>query len=184
MATAISNMKGTDMRLFISIDFTEEVKDVLKDAVKQLRRQTRSAGFTREENLHLTLAFIGEVEEDDVYDIIEIMKHTDMKPFDISVSGSGHFGDLWWIGINKKGSLAKLADHLKKQLRDAGFDIDNKKFKPHITVARRVVPNKTHDDIKLSIPETSMTVDGFSLMKSERIDGRLTYTELFWKALG
>lgn len=171
------------MRLFISIDFTEEVKDVLKDAMRQLRRQTKSAGFTREENLHLTLAFIGEVSEEDADDIIDIMKQTNMKSFDISVAGSGHFGDLWWIGINKKGSLPKLADHLKKQLRDAGFDIDNKKFKPHITIARRVVPTHTHEDIRLNIPETSMTVDGFSLMKSERIDGKLTYTELFWKSL-
>lgn len=171
------------MRLFISIDFTEEAKDVLKDAIRQLRRQTRSAGFTREENLHLTLAFIGEVSQDDADDIISIMKQTEMRPFDISIGGSGHFGELWWVGINKKGSLPKLADHLKKQLRDAGFDIDNKKFKPHITIARRVVPTRTHDDIKLEIPETAMTVDGFSLMKSERIDGKLTYTELFWKSL-
>ena len=171
------------MRLFISIDFTDEVKDVLLDAMKQLRKQTKSAGYTREENLHLTLAFIGEVDEEDSDDIITIMKNTEMKPFDISVAGAGHFGDLWWVGINKKGNLAKLADHLKRELRAEGFDIDNKKFKPHITIARRVVPTRDHDSIRLNIPETSMTVDGFSLMKSERIDGKLTYTELFWKGL-
>ncbi|MDD4798518.1 MAG: 2'-5' RNA ligase family protein, partial [Clostridia bacterium] len=48
------------MRLFVAICFTEEIKNVLLETIKKLRGQTLSGIFTDPENLHLTLAFIGE----------------------------------------------------------------------------------------------------------------------------
>ena len=80
-------------------------------------------------------------------------------------------------------SLYLLSDRIKKALRSEGFEIDRKKFKPHITIARRVKTGISPEKIRLDIPRASMTVSGFSLMKSERINGRLTYTELYWKSL-
>lgn len=172
------------MRLFISIDFSDEIKNTLTDAIGQLKKQSSSANFTREENLHLTLAFIGETENCDA--AVRAMQTIKMKPFDITVGGFGSFGDLWWIGIKTASGdsdLSRLSDRIKKALRSEGFDIDHKKFKPHITIARRVKTNSQTDRIRLNIPSASMTVSGFSLMKSERVNGRLTYTELYWKSL-
>ena len=218
------------MRLFLSIDFSDEIKNILTHAMRQLKRQSSSANFTREENLHLTLAFIGETENCDA--AVRAMETIKMQPFDITVSGFGNFGDLWWIGIEEKQirkdgrkkdskrfmensaaqiektdqkaaadknrnqktenksnktasgtSLYLLSDRIKKALRSEGFEIDRKKFKPHITIARRVKTDIPPEEIRLDIPRASMTVSGFSLMKSERINGRLTYTELYWKSL-
>lgn len=218
------------MRLFLSIDFSDEIKNILTDAIRQLKRQSSSANFTREENLHLTLAFIGETENYDA--AVRAMETIKMQPFDITVSGFGNFGELWWIGIDEKQigkddrkkdskrfiennaeqiektgrkaaadknrnqraeneadktssgtSLYLLAGRIKKALRSEGFEIDRKKFKPHITIARRVKTDIPPEEIRLDVPRASMTVSGFSLMKSERINGRLTYTELYWKSL-
>ena len=176
------------MRLFLSIDFSDEIENIFIDAIRQLRQQSSSANFTREDNLHLTLAFIGETENYDA--AVRAMETIKMRPFDITIEGFGNFGDLWWIGVKEHNgknspfsSLSLLSDRIKKALRSEGFDIDRKKFKPHVTIARRVKTDRPTDQIKLHIPSASMTVNGFSLMKSERINGKLTYTELYWRSL-
>ena len=51
------------MRLFIAVDFNDEILDMLRNCQRQLQAQVRSASLTAEENLHLTLAFLGETEE-------------------------------------------------------------------------------------------------------------------------
>jgi 2'-5' RNA ligase len=85
------------MRLFIAIRFSDEVKNVLLDSICQLRRQAVSGNFTRPENLHLTLAFIGE--STDLTSIRAAMDRTAVMPFDLTVGGAGHFGNLYWVGI-------------------------------------------------------------------------------------
>ncbi len=169
------------MRLFIAIHFTEEINNILKDAIFQLKSQTKSASTTRPENLHLTLAFIGETDRADA--AIHAMDRAAGDSLEMTISKSGHFNDLWWVGTEKNDALTNLAERLKKELRSEGFDIERKKFKPHITIARRVKPVASHDAIHLNIPRASMKVSGISLMRSDRVDGRLVYTELYWKSL-
>ncbi len=170
------------MRLFISVDFSEEILEVLRDSIDQLKHQCRSANFTREENLHLTLAFIGETQRSEA--AVRAMKRINMDSFPLTLNGFGHFGDLFWIGTEKNAALHRLASNVKEELLDEDFDIDRKKFSPHITVARRVRPQSALGKIHLSVPRTSMTVKGFSLMESRRYEGKLIYREIFWKSLG
>ena len=80
------------MRLFIAIQLNDEMKDALTRLQKQLQRQGVRGNFTRRENLHLTLAFIGEYP--DPYDVKDIMEAIDFEPFDISLDGMGSFGSL------------------------------------------------------------------------------------------
>ena len=170
------------MRLFIAVDFSDEILDMLRDCQQQLQSQIRSAGLTAAENLHLTLAFLGETEEP--ARAVRAMEKISLPSFTLRVGGkAGHFGDLWWIGAEESRPLIRLADTLKKYLREEGFFIEEKKFRPHITIARRVVPVQDHHKIRLHAPKKEMTVSGFSLMKSERSGGRLRYTELYWKSL-
>ncbi len=170
------------MRLFTAIDFSDEILGMLKDCQHQLQSQTRSASLTTAENLHLTLVFLGETQEPGR--AVQAMEKISFPSFPLRVGGkAGHFGDLWWIGIEKNSSLADLTAMLKQSLRREGFSIEERKFLPHITIARRVVPMPDQKPIRLRVPEKEMSVSGFSLMKSERRDGRLLYTELYWKSL-
>ena len=77
------------MRLFISVDFSEEILEVLRDSIDQLKHQCRSANFTREENLHLTLAFIGETQRSEA--AVRAMKRINMDSFPLTLNGFGHF---------------------------------------------------------------------------------------------
>ncbi len=164
------------MRLFVAIHFSPEIKAVLFDAIDELRRQS-AGNFTRPENLHLTLAFIGE--SDRIAEAKAALSAVTAAPFDLTVGGAGKFGDIYWAGIEKSPALSSLADSVRTELLKRNIDIDAKPFKAHITLAREVRAK----DVKLSIPSASMTVGRISLMRSERINGKLTYTEVFGKNL-
>ena len=162
------------MRLFIAIGFSAGIKAALLGAIDELRAVSSGGNFTREENLHLTLAFIGE--SSDVLTIRRVMERSVGEKFSLAVGGSGHFGDLYWVGVEKNPALWSLADRLCKGLRAAGFAIELRPFKPHVTLVRQL---KSAAAPQFSVPRTEMEVAKISLMKSERIAGKLVYTEIY-----
>lgn len=164
------------MRLFIAVGLSDELRSALLSAAAELREYCPQANVTRRENMHLTLAFIGESRR--VSELKAIMDEIDVKPFDITLSRAGRFSELYWAGLEPCQPLSQLARKLRQRLTEGGFDIDTKEFKPHITLARRV---DTHTPLP-DIPRLSQTVDGMTLMKSERIGGRLVYTPVYARA--
>lgn len=136
------------MRLFISIQLNDEMKHALRRIQHAMQSQGVQGNFTREENLHLTLAFIGEYPDPE--DVLDVMEQIEFEPFDIRLDGVGSFGSLWWAGIDSVGedefdgseqgngdALRNLAKHLRRGLADAGIPFDRKKFLPHITLVRK-----------------------------------------------
>lgn len=166
------------MRLFVAINFSKEVNNVLLSAIDELRTQAVSGNYTSPDNLHLTLAFIGETDQFSA--ICEAIDRCDLPPFEMAVSGAGHFGNLYWVGIENNQKLKALAESLQNTLRDCGINIDDRAFMPHITLARRLETSKS---VNLNVKRTAMTVTRISLMKSERINGKLTYTEVYGRNL-
>ncbi len=132
--------------------------------------------YTSEENLHLTLAFIGEYGNPD--EVLQAMERVRFRPFDMKLDGYGKFGDLLWVGISAEEELFKVVSRLRKELANAGIPFDRKKFKPHITLIRRAL-EKGDGCIPVScILNCGMTVKRISLMKSERGKKGMIYTEL------
>ncbi len=162
------------MRLFIALHFSPEIKNLLLDTIDDLRDQADRGNFTRPENLHLTLAFIGETTNTAA--VKRAMDRWKFKPFELTVGGSGRFGELHWAGVEKNPTLFNLAEGLKEDLRKEGFLIEKRPFKPHITLGRQI---ESREPIRLNVPKTSMTVSAMSLMRSDRINGKLTYTEIY-----
>jgi|GEM_PF-51233 len=167
------NRGGFQIRLFIAINFSSEIRKELLLAVERLRGQATSGNFTRPENLHLTLAFIGE--SNDIKTISGAIGRCRSDPFELTIGGAGHFGNLYWAGIEDNPKLKALAESLCGDLRAHGFQMEERAFKPHITLARQLTSDRP---IEIDIPKTSMSVSHISLMKSERINGKLTYTEV------
>ena len=169
------------MRLFIAINFNDEVKDALCETAAELKAASRRGRVTRRENLHLTLVFIGET--DRVDDILSVMEEAAeealAEPTEINLAGAGIFkgrgGDLHWVGVENTFELKRLAKELAEGLRAEGFEIEKRRFTPHITIGREIVLSSPAD---IRVHPASMTADHISLMKSERVDGRLVYTEL------
>ena len=95
------------MRVFIAINFSPEVQRYLHQIVQDLKKEPIHGRFTRNENMHLTLAFLGEVASTQVQKIIEIMTQVAMlcTSFEIKLGGLGKFGNsgtrLYWWGIEE-----------------------------------------------------------------------------------
>ena len=167
------------MRLFVAIRFSPEVLERLRRAQDDLRRQGASGNFTRTENLHLTLAFLGET-TGDAGAKAALEEAGSGGAFELSISGAGRFGDLWWAGIEPNPRLSALADAVQTALRQRGFMIERRRFQPHITLARQLTAPRVP---VIRIPKTVMTVTRISLMQSERIGGILVYSERYGKDL-
>jgi 2'-5' RNA ligase len=182
------------MRLFIAVNFDSAVKKQLLELQALLRSQSTHGNFTRSENLHLTLAFLGETgvnPQEKVSSILNIIDKAinDVQtwaialPFTVSFTHTGCFThshkELWWVGADENcpglRSLKGIHGELIKRLLDAGFYVDNRSFNPHITLGREI---KHTQPISLKCSEIKVNVDRISLMNSEHIGGKLTYTEL------
>ena len=171
------------MRLFIAVNFSEDIKGRILKIQDQLRSQALKGSFTRPENFHITLAFLGETPEERLQDLFRIIEDIHSPPFDISFNCTGCFThsrkELWWIGAERNSQgiplLQALHARLTGRLEEENFPVDKRPFNAHITLAREI---KHTAPIVLDRPEIVIRVSRISLMKSEHIRGVLTYTEL------
>lgn len=155
------------MRLFVAIQLNREMRDALVGLQDQMRAQRVTGNYTPAENLHLTLAFIGD------YPDPEDVPLPSFSPFDLALEGYGSFGELWWAGLHDSPALEACVRRLRRQLAEAGIPFDRKRFSPHITLVRRAsgVPS-------LIVPRATMRVERLSLMRSERGRNGMIYTEV------
>jgi 2'-5' RNA ligase len=163
------------MRVFIAIRFSQAFKEPIFEAQDALRDNGVRGNFTLPENLHLTLAFIGET--DRVDDIKAAVKEVVFEPFEIKTGRLGCFNGrskVIWLGIDGEKKLKAITAELRKNLDIRGIDYAKGRFQPHITLVRQ--PSDMPLDI--DIESANMTVKEISVMKSERISGRLVYTAL------
>lgn len=177
------------MRLFIAVNLNEESRDYLSDAIQMLQRKASCGNFTRRENLHLTLVFLGEVSAERLDDVTSAMNRVKGKRFRLSFMGFGKFksrgGDIHWAGVEKSEELFSLQKQLSAELEKEGFTLENREYSPHLTLGREVRISSSTGEIYGSMTDTKheMSVSKISLMKSERTKGRLVYTEIYEREL-
>jgi 2'-5' RNA ligase len=165
------------MRLFIAINFNDETRLRLLALRDKLRGKSEHARFTLPENLHLTLAFIGEVSPKKAPKISAILETVDFDPFNAEINRLGAFsgGALWYAGLREDEPLMPLQREITRKLALCGFEMDGRKYSPHITLGREIVT----DAKPWAIEPFGETVGAIELMKSERIGGKLTYTAVY-----
>ena len=161
------------MRLFIAIKFNDEIKNALISMQEQLKRANIRGNYTKPENLHLTLAFIGEY--GDPGRVLDTLEQVRFRSFELSLSGVGSFGKLWWAGLSASVELHNAAAQIRHLLADADIPFDKKKFSPHITLIRE--PTKPALPAT-EVPDAKMTVTEIALMRSERGRNGMIYTEV------
>jgi 2'-5' RNA ligase len=179
------------IRLFIAVNCSDATKKLLLSVQADIKAQSLKGNFSRPENLHLTLAFLGETQEEQVPAIcaaITEAMHPPIAPFTLTFSQTGcfrHSGkELWWIGANQTGPSIDILKNLRQRitggLSAANIAFDDRAFKPHITLGREIRHNAP---IELRQQEIALSVNRVSLMKSERINGATVYTEMFGQDL-
>jgi len=189
------------LRLFISINCDDKVKNQLLSVQEKIKSQSVKGSFTRPENLHLTLIFIGEisvhapVSQDPrpqtpvpiITSVIENALKPPIDPFTLTFSITGCFThsnkELWWIGVDRNDTHFDNIKTIRRRIADGlfseGINFDNRPFNPHITLGREI---KHDSPIIIPKQEIIYPVNRISLMKSERVRGILTYTEIYGKS--
>ena len=160
------------MRLFIAIQLSEQMKAALINAQNDMYDRGIRGNFTAEENMHVTLAFIGEYPDPDA--VLDALSTVSFSPFELELQGMGCFGDLWWAGTKASAPLQAVARRVRRALSDAGIPYDRKRFSPHITLIR-----KAEGDMPgIQIECAGMNVQRVSLMRSDRGKEGMVYTEI------
>lgn len=175
------------MRTFIAIELEEEVKDHLAEVQAETQKLCRKGNFTPKENFHLTLHFLGEVEEGDLEYLQDAMYETARRnrPFTLTLEKIGFFPrgnkGILWAGLEKSTHLQRLFSTLEKSLEQQGFARERKGLSPHITLGREVEPHRSFLDVQKSVRVEPMklAVKSIALMESVRKGPKLVYMPLF-----
>ena len=164
------------MRLFIAILFEDNIIDALMDYQAELKSQGVTGNYTKRENLHITLAFIGDHGNPD--DVLDAMEQVDFKPMELSLDRVGSLGDLFWAGLAENPQLEAYVKRLRRELSDQGIPFDRKRFVPHITLIRNYSCRNGKMIPVSDTPKGTMTATRVSLMRSERGKSGMIYTEI------
>ena len=176
-----------EMRLFFAINFDDAMTDALWHSVEDLQKARLQGRYSRRENLHLTLAFIGETTRGD--ELLALLDELEAAPFRLELGRCGLFrrsgGSIFWRSLRDSAELKALQAQLTEKLAARGFAVETREFRPHITLAREVCLQDDFDLPGFSArqPRAGMTVSRLSLMRSDRIGGKLTYSEVGGKDL-
>lgn len=122
-------------RLFAALSLPE----VVADSLTQLQSGLAGARWRPEENLHLTLQFIGDVDRHGLFECASALSALNAPGFDLRLSGCGFFGDrkprALWVGAENAPGLAHLQAKVATALARAGHGGEKRKFIPHVTIA-------------------------------------------------
>ncbi len=157
------------MRLFIAVDISEEAKQELLKAQQQLPKGKLSLA----KDFHITLKFLGEVQESKAEELKQKLKEVKMQKIAASLSGIGVFPNenyirVVWAGVEPADEIIGLQQQIDNII---GKEYpDDHKFSPHLTLARV----KSADDKKefakqlkeIKIEKTNFEIDSFKLKKS------------------
>lgn len=181
------------MRLFIAIELQKEILEYIYQKQQILQSYRIRGNFTRKENLHLTLRFLGEMDPKQAVQIRKALEETGATtdPFSMELGEWGQFssrnGKILWVGIQKgKEALKTLVSNLETHLERQGFEREKRTFQPHITLGREIqlkdFPERIMKQMKMEPREVH--VCRISLMESKRINGILKYAPVDRVELG
>ena len=177
-------------RLFIAIELPSNVRRTLADHIQRLRKALpeASASWAREENLHLTLRFLGDTELIRVEALSQAIQRAAnaAEPFEINIESCGAFPPngaprVLWVGVqDPRGQLASLQRKLEDECANVGFAREQRPFRPHLTIARIRNPRggprlgQAHKEAGFD-PET-VVVSHLALIRSELLSNGSRHT--------
>ena len=135
------------MRIFIAVDINDEIRKAIGEVQKQLQRRVMSSGksvkWVWPDVMHLTLKFLGEVDDGALTDVCKAVENIANKHnrFDLDVETLGCFGGrsarVVWAGTGEGSEqLGRLAEDIDNELGEAGFAKETRRFTGHLTLCR------------------------------------------------
>ena len=130
------------MRTFIAVNLPDEIKKNVAEATASLKKIDSGIKWVEPQNLHLTLKFLGWVEDRRLPEVVEIAGKVGAPSFKLKLAGVGSFPEgksprvLWVDIIEGAAELKAIASRLEKDYSSAGFRTEEREFSPHLTIGR------------------------------------------------
>ncbi len=178
-------MKG--VRIFIGIELEDETRQILQTSAKNLETCVEKGRFARAENYHLTLHFLGEMDEKALERVKTCTANTAkcFECFELELGKIGAFTKknrkIIWAGIsNGTYHLDRVYKTLEEQLIEAGFPIERSPYTPHITFGRQFIVDMSDDALSQAagLPAHKFYVRNITVFESTRVNDLLTYVPL------
>lgn len=176
------------MRLFVAVELPEPIRRRLGQRIEQRRGGFPRASWVRPENLHLTLAFLGEVDPDRLPELTAALAGpvAACSSFAARTAAAGAFPEqgsmrVVWIGLEPGAELAALAARIREAVAGVGLPGDEKPFQPHVTLARCRVrwPAGARENLSTLAPEPMpFAVTEAVLVESELAPGGSRYRQV------
>lgn len=175
------------MRVYIAIDFEDTIKNYFDRITSYMKSHCIEGSFTRKNNFHLTIRFIGEVDAIQITKIKEVIDMAALKvsPFELSVGNLGIFKrkktNILWLGIEENAAISELHKELSNLLKEFKIPFYDKLFMPHITLGRRVSFQEAPEDLNslIQFERIAIPVKAISLMASKEEDGKLNGVPIY-----
>ena len=185
-------------RIFCAIDLPPAIHERAQQHITRLRASVPDARvrWNRDDKLHLTIKFLGDMAPDRVADLSPAAAHavSGIRPFALAAEGCGAFpprGEprVLWIGIvDAAAELARLYERLEEQCSLQGFTREQRPFRPHLTIARLRRPQDARrlaaSHKELGFARTEFSVSELLVIRSELGSEGSRYTELSRHAFG
>lgn len=141
---SMKNTTQQNIRCFVAIEIPKTIQNHLISIQDELRKKIKQASWVKPGNVHLTLKFLGEVNPSHIETIGQTIQQVAVNhsAFSMLIGGMGAFPNLThprviWVGV-KVGvtEISALARDINVELSRCGYPFDEKKFNPHLTLAR------------------------------------------------
>ena len=174
------------MRIFIALDIPVEIRARLSEYMERERALAPEARWARVEGLHVTLKFIGHVDDAVVEQIKAALASIKAAPFEVKFTDVGFFPNpnaarVFWAGVDGGDHLPRLASTIDAALEKLGFPRETKPYHPHLTLAR--TSSRPLRELKPLLTDPppqfgTMTAREFFLYQSQPQKGGSKYTKL------
>jgi RNA 2',3'-cyclic 3'-phosphodiesterase len=177
------------MRLFIAIGLPESWKEILAEPQKHIGWLGRGVRWVEPRGMHLTLVFLGEVEDSQLPAIENCLETAcrECAPFSMRLKGTGTFPNpkrprVYWAGIDAPRTLLDLQARIEACTVALGFEKEEREFRPHLTLARIKEPigkdRMTDALLKFKLESEPLAVSEVLLMQSHLSSDGATYEAL------
>lgn len=134
----------SEIRTFIAIEIPENIRSKIADLQSELKKIGGRVSWVKPENIHITLKFLGQTQEDKIDAIASQLKNAVelMQPFEVTVGGVGAFPNfnrprVLWVGTNaEQQQLSILAKEVDKRMATLMFELEKRRFSGHLTLGR------------------------------------------------
>lgn len=173
------------MRTFLAVEVPQKERKVISDFVLSAAKHELPVKWVKFENLHITLKFLGEIDEEKKAEITPVIKDICKRhsPFTVKMEGLGCFPNprnprVIWIGVTQGGEeLCTIADALEKELAPSGFKVESR-FHPHLTIGRVKKRCRVEDILARDIYTEPFEVTSVVLFESTLKPEGPTYDQL------